>query len=99
MWGVYALLMFKLNHAFKLYIGSGTNSERGALVRLPHHHVNSSYLARFVKKAFADGHEAQHIGLLCWTLCLHLAWFPKFADVGIRNHRNASMKATGREWE
>ncbi|KAL8742197.1 MAG: hypothetical protein Q9184_008291, partial [Pyrenodesmia sp. 2 TL-2023] len=67
MWAVYALLMSKPNHAFKLYIGSGTNAEAGVLVRLPHYHANYSLLPRFVKKAFANGYEAQHIGLLCWT--------------------------------
>ncbi|KAL8636686.1 MAG: hypothetical protein Q9226_009224, partial [Calogaya cf. arnoldii] len=67
MWGVYALLMFKPNHAFKLYIGSGTNAEGGVLVRLPNYFASSSQLPRFVKKAFADGYEAQHIGLLFWT--------------------------------
>ncbi|KAI4242723.1 MAG: hypothetical protein L6R42_010929 [Xanthoria sp. 1 TBL-2021] len=67
MWGVYTLLMFKPDHAFKLYIGSGTNAEGGVLVRLPHYRANSPHLPRHVKKAFADGYEVQHIGLLFWT--------------------------------
>lgn len=57
--------MFKLNHAFKLYIGSGTNSEGGVLVRTPDYPANPSNFPRFVKKAFADGYEVQCIGLLC----------------------------------
>lgn len=33
----------KLNHAFKLYIGSDTNSEGGVLVRVPTYHANYSH--------------------------------------------------------
>lgn len=67
LWAVYTVLMSKPGHASKLYCGSGTNAVAGVLVRLPHYHPNSCYLPRFVKKAFADGYEVRHVGLLCWT--------------------------------
>ena len=45
-------------------------AESGVLLlfRLTHHHADNSHLPRlFVKKAFKDGYEAEHIGLLCYA--------------------------------
>ncbi|KAJ2970960.1 hypothetical protein NUW58_g9546 [Xylaria curta] len=66
-WGVYAVLMTKRDHPDKLYVGSSTDSRHGARNRFSHYHPGSSYLPRFVKKAFQDDFAVAHIGLLCWT--------------------------------
>ncbi|KAB2105124.1 hypothetical protein AG0111_0g6896 [Alternaria gaisen] len=65
LWGVYAIVMAKSGCEDGLYIGSGTNSDYGVLVRLGHYKPGGHALPRFVKRAFEQGYHVAHRGLLC----------------------------------
>ena len=66
-WGVYAIIMEKEGSQSGLYIGSGTDSNDGVVVRLANYYPGSTALPRFVKQAFSEGYHVAHKGLLCWS--------------------------------
>lgn len=65
LWGIYAIVMAKSGCEDGLYIGSGTNSDHGVLVRVNQYKPGGSVLPRSVKRAFEQGYHVAHRGLLC----------------------------------
>ena len=65
-WGIYALLLVKHGCPAKLYVGSGTQSDRGVVKRFQDYEQGNS-LPRFVDQAFKQGYNISHLGLLCWS--------------------------------
>jgi hypothetical protein len=68
-WAIYAIVMEKHGCRPCLYIGSGTNADHGARMRVRSYNADASKLPRFVKLRFTEGFHIGHIGLLCWTPC------------------------------
>ena len=65
-WGIYALLLVKHGCPTKLYVGSGTDSDRGVCKRLQAYELRHN-LPRFVHEAFRQGYTISNLGLLCWS--------------------------------
>ena len=65
-WAVYAVTLEKSGHRPKIYIGSGTNQQRGVRARMHCYDVGEA-LPKHFKKALDDGYEITHRGFLCWT--------------------------------
>ncbi|KAK5199734.1 Carbamoyl-phosphate synthase [Exophiala xenobiotica] len=64
-WAIYALVLQKPGHRDKLYIGSGTSSFDGVVVRL-NQYDDLTMLPSRVEAAIDDGYVIVHKGLLCW---------------------------------
>jgi hypothetical protein len=66
-WGIYALVFEEHGHKTMLYIGSGTNVQKGVSERMRSYSPTPSQAPRFVAKAYKNGYDISHRGLLCWT--------------------------------
>jgi hypothetical protein len=64
-WGVYAIVLEKFGSRPRLYIGSGTSTDRGVHTRLRRYKYRQD-LPCFVEAALEDGYTITHKGLLCW---------------------------------
>ena len=64
-WGVYALLLVKPDCPLGLYVGSGTDSNDGAIGRFQDYNQGSN-IPRYVAQALNRGYTISHSGLLCW---------------------------------
>jgi hypothetical protein len=65
-WAVYLHVLEKDGERTRVYIGSGTNSDTGLHYRWKQYD-NKTHLPSGVAKAFEDGFEIVHKGLLCWA--------------------------------
>lgn len=65
-WGVYVLVLEKPGYRPKIYVGSGTDSQRGVLARWSGYD-NGTLLPRLVQAAINDGYTIVYKGLLGWT--------------------------------
>ena len=65
-WGVYVLVLEKDSHQSKIYIESGTDSQRGLPSRF-YSYEKGVLLPRHVAKAIKEGFNITHKGLLCWA--------------------------------
>jgi hypothetical protein len=66
---VYALVLTKSGHRYKIYIGSGTDPLYGGAGRFGQYDKLKA-LPSLVKKALEDGYVIAHKGLLAWTTTL-----------------------------
>lgn len=65
-WAVYLLVLEKPNHPTKIYIGSGTQSQRGVVRRFENYEQKHS-LPTYVSEALDLGYSITQKGLLCWA--------------------------------
>lgn len=67
-WAVYVGTLEKPGCKPKLCIGSGTNAVEGVVNRT-RHYLDEKHpsLPRYVRRAFDQGYELTHMGMLCWT--------------------------------
>jgi hypothetical protein len=73
-WAVYLLILEKLGHRPKVYVGSGTNKTAGVSLRM-YSYDSHTNLPVYVEQALNDGYAITSKGLLCW------APIPKLANV------------------
>jgi hypothetical protein len=72
-WAVYLLVLEKFGHCPRVYIGSGTNSERGVKSRMQTYDrrvLTGKYdpeIALYIHKSLEEGFTMTHKGLLVWT--------------------------------
>lgn len=64
-WAVYLLVLEKDGRRPKIYVGSGTNSEKGVSARFWGYHDGVA-IPIYVQKALDEGYTIVHKGLLCW---------------------------------
>ncbi|QGI61979.1 hypothetical protein CEK27_005950 [Fusarium fujikuroi] len=65
-WGIYVIVLEKLNSRPKIYIGSAT-AMVGGLHRRKRQYDNGKVLPLYVEKAIEDGFCIVHFGLFCWA--------------------------------
>jgi hypothetical protein len=65
-WAVYLIVLEKDGERTRIYIGSGTNAEAGLAHRWNQYVAKKGALPSGMKKAFEDGFEITHKGVLCW---------------------------------
>lgn len=66
-WAVYLLILRKAGCRIKIYIGSATNAQYGAVVRFANYDTqDGTNLPYRVKKALEEGYVITNKGLLCW---------------------------------
>jgi hypothetical protein len=70
-WGIYVLVLEKLNRTPLIYVGSGTGTGTGAIrgvsARLAiYERLDTSKFPIYVQEAIKGGFEIVHIGLLLW---------------------------------
>jgi hypothetical protein len=65
-WAIYLLVLEKPGCRHKIYIGSGTDRDRGGAKRFWQYDTKRS-LPRYVERALNDGYTIVHKGLLCWS--------------------------------
>ncbi|KAE9983484.1 hypothetical protein BLS_004257 [Venturia inaequalis] len=65
-WAVYAVCMVKRGSPPALYVGSGTDSNKGVITRAKSYE-SKNHLPRFVKENIDQGYRIVHVGMLCWT--------------------------------
>lgn len=66
LWAVYLLVLQRPGSPPRIYVGSGTEKERGVKLRFRNYRSKIK-LPRFVKASLQDGYRITHKGLLCWT--------------------------------
>ncbi|TVY33438.1 Aconitate hydratase, mitochondrial [Lachnellula subtilissima] len=64
-WAIYLLVLEKVGHRPKVYIGSGTNSSNSVASRLSQYHATSTTLPFYVRRALEDGFTIEYKVLLC----------------------------------
>ncbi|PTB67152.1 hypothetical protein BBK36DRAFT_1118290 [Trichoderma citrinoviride] len=65
-WAVYALLLEKPGAPSRLYIGSGTNTQRGVIARFWSYDVQL-HVPTMVVSSLQEGYTVSRRGLLCWA--------------------------------
>jgi hypothetical protein len=65
-WAVYLIVLEKPGCRPKIYIGSGTDADRGVVRRFWNYDTKAT-LPQYVKRALDDGYTIVHKGLLCWS--------------------------------
>jgi len=65
-WAVYLLVLEKAHCRPKIYIGSGTDSQKGVASRL-RQYPHGKNLPQHITLALNDGYRLSHKGLLCWS--------------------------------
>lgn len=63
-WGIYAFLLEKVGAQALLYIGSGTNTDKGIKIRLNQYFHGSGSFSIFMTQAIEAGYHISHKGLL-----------------------------------
>ncbi|KAK2762538.1 hypothetical protein CKAH01_16078 [Colletotrichum kahawae] len=86
-WGVYTLLLEKVDRSAKLYVGSGTNANQGVIARL-RDYERETQLPQLVLKALQEGYTISHAGMLCWCK------MPKPGQAPLARLRVVAEKAT-----
>lgn len=86
-WGVYAIVLEKPGCRPRLYIGSGTQAQRGVGARLQHYDLGF-HTPSGVKAAVDDAYTITHKGLLCWIP------LPPAASVPINRLLFVALEAT-----
>ena len=65
-WAIYVFVLEKKDFRPQIYIGSGTESMRGASARF-HQYNGGHRFSKFVKRSLRNEYKITYTGLLCWT--------------------------------
>ena len=67
LWGIYIILLEKLNSRPRIYIGSGTGLTKYGLATRLRDYTYRDRIPQYVGKAIDEGYTITHKGVLCWT--------------------------------